>query len=193
MPVNAIVWGRDMYVKHAESVLWHPVGTDSDEILLIREGAEMEMFILSGKTAVAVWTRLDGSRTVTEIIGEMVAESGVTKHDASGILTDFIDDLESHDLIAAFSDRHTEPLKESLSPWPSSIVPPSLLPFNPEELVSSEVMALGSFIGGFNNNRSDSSCRGGEGGVNNYGGRFGCRPGAGYGFVNGGFFNTPCG
>lgn len=182
-----------MYIKHAETVLWHPVGTDNDEILLIREDAAVEMFILSGKTAVAIWTRLDGSRTVTEIVDEMVAASDVTKHDASAILSDFTDDLESHGLVAAFSDRHTEPVKESPSPWPRPIVPPILMPFNPEDMVSSELVALGSFIGGINNARGGNFCPGREGGgVNDVGADWPCRPGEGYGFVNGGFFDTPC-
>ncbi len=184
-----------IYYK-AKDVLWNPVGLDGEESLIIKEGDETKLFIIYGQTGTAIWSRIDGHRSVQDIEDEMVAEIRIDETEASTLLEDFLNELEENKLISATPPQNPLPPPPcSLVPWPETAIPPSLKPFDMEPFVSSDLVALGSFVGGNNNTSTPASCIGGgiEGGMNDVGGGFLCGPGTGYGMWNGGWFFTPCG
>ncbi len=175
-------WGLTMFIKHATNVLWHPVGADPEEILLVHEGAEVKMYLLTGKTGGALWTRLDGSRTLREIIEEMVATGAATSEEAEKVLSDFIEHLSAYGLVVEATERQSCGAEKKQWPWPVCVEPPDLTRFDPESLLTSEMVALGSFQGGQSNATGKSICQGGIGGTGNSGDNRPCGagpPGAG--------------
>lgn len=175
-----------MVFYKASDVIWNPVGL---------EGEETRVFIITGRVGTAIWSRIDGCRSVRDIEAEMVQHLDADDSAASSLLRDFFDKLEKNGLITAIpSDNSLSAPACNPFPWPDIMVPPTLEPFDMEPFISSDLVALGSFAGGNNNTTSNATCWGGtEGGVNDVGGGFVCGPGSGYGYVNGGLFFTSCG
>ncbi len=184
-----------MIFYKAKNVLWNPVGLDGEESLLIAEGDETKLFIIYGQIGTAIWSRIDGNRSVEDIKNEMVREIQITETEASSLLQHFLNELEENQLVTTTPPQSPLPPSHcSIVPWPENAIPPSLKPFDMEPFVSSDLVALGSFVGGTNNAATPATCWGGaEGGLNDVGGGFLCGPGSGYGFTNGGWFFTPCG
>ena len=174
--------------------MWNQVGLDGDEILLIHEGKETRMYIISDRTGAAIWSRIDGKNSVEDIENEMVHHGNIAKSEASRILSGFLAALEQHALV----QKNPSPadMEEKTGPshisWPNPISSPVLSPFHLEEFVSQDLVALGSFQGALNNTSGHVPCHSGEGGVNDVGGHGPCRPGPGHGFLNAGIINVPC-
>jgi hypothetical protein len=179
----------------SNKVLWNPVGLDEEEILILYEGDQTKIYIISGGTGAAIWSRIDGKHSVEDIQKEMAEHGRISTGDASKMLRRFLADLEEHDLIQKSppSSMETERDGPSIS-WPKTFSPPVFSPFHPESFVSSNLVALGSFQGGQNNAGGAGLCTGGPGGLNDVGGNGPCHaaPGEGYGFINFGWFGNPC-
>jgi hypothetical protein len=178
--------------QRAREVLWNPVGRDPEEFLLVREGEETRIFVLSGRTGAAVWTRLDGTRSVDDLVREMGGEAGVPADSARDLIAPFLQELATEGLVEPAPSPGTASPSDPL-PWPADPEPPSLVPFSPDELAAPDLVAVGSYQGGYNNTGSGALfCSTGEGGVNDVGGQHPCRPGDGNGFLNRGWFGVPC-
>jgi hypothetical protein len=184
-----------MIFYKAKDVLWNPVGLDGEESLLIKEGDETLLFIIIGQMGSAIWSRIDGNRSLQDIEQEMVQKIQIEAIEASTLLEDFLNELAENQLITSTPPQNPLPTPSCpLVPWPEKVITPSLKPFDMEPFVSSDLIALGSFVGGTNNAQSPATCWGGtEGGINDVGGGFLCGPGDSYGFANAGWFFTPCG
>jgi hypothetical protein len=174
-------------------VLWNPVGRDPEELLVVAEGEETRIFVLSGRTAAALWTRLDGTCSVDDLAIELSQQAGVPLKDALALIAPFVEELEDLHLVEkAFGPCDgvsTDPL-----PWPNSPNRPRVIPFSPEDLAAPDLVAVGSYQGGYNNaGGSALPCGSGQGGVNDVGGQFACRPGPENGFLNAGWVGVPCG
>lgn len=184
-----------MILYKSSKVLWNPVGLDEEEILIVYEGDETKIYIISGGTGAAIWSRIDGKHTVEEIQKEMAEQGRISTEEASKMLRRFLDDLEKNDLI-----HKSPPLSEATEtedpriPWPKTFSPPVFSPFHPESFVSSNLVALGSFQGGQNNAGGSFLCTSSSGGLNDAGENTPCHapPGEGYGFINLGWFGRPC-
>ncbi len=184
-----------MILYRSNKVLWNPVGLDEEEILIVYEGDETKIYIISGGTGAAIWSRIDGKNSFTDIQKEMAEHGGISTEEASKMLRRFLDDLEENDLIqkAPPSSMENE-TDDPHIPWPKTFSPPVISPFHPESFVSSNIVALGSFQGGQNNAGGIPMCTGGLGALNDVGGGTPCRgePGQGHGFLNQGWFGQPC-
>jgi hypothetical protein len=177
--------------QRAGEVLWNPVGRDPEEILLVSEGEETRIFVLSGRTGAALWSRLDGTRSLGDLAGELADAAGMPLAAARDLIASIMNALEAEGLVTASPGPASpcDPL-----PWPSSPEPSTLVPFSPEELAAPDLVAVGSFQGGYNNTGSGAfPCGAGQGGVNDVGGQYPCRPGDGNGYLNRGWFGVPCG
>lgn len=177
--------------QRAGEILWNPVGRDPEELLLVLEGEETRIFVLSGRTGAALWSRLDGTRSVRDLARELADASGMALESARDLIASFLQTLESEGLVTPSPGpvSHADPL-----PWPADPEPPSLLPFSPDELAAPDLVAVGSYQGGYNNTGGGAfPCSSGQGGVNDVGGPYPCRPGDGNGYLNRGWFGVPCG
>ncbi len=168
-----------VYQRGAE-VLWNPVGRDPDELLLVHEGTDTRIFVLSGRTGAAVWTRLDGTRSLDDLSLELACESGMPLEDACNLIDPFVRELQFEGLAEILSRPSTTQACDLL-PWPRNPEPPSLAQFSPESLAAPDLVAVGSYQGGNNNSSSGSVCHSGIGGFNNQGGNGPCRSGHGWG------------
>ena len=168
---------------------------DEEEILIVYEADETKIYIISGGTGAAIWSRIDGKTSVEEIQNEMAEHARISTEEASKMLRLFLADLEENDLIQKSppSSMAAETEDPPIS-WPKTFSPPVFSPFHPETFVSSNLVALGSFQGGQNNAGGSGLCTGGPGGLNDVGGSVPCHaaPGEGYGFFNFGWFGNPC-
>ena len=174
-------------------VLWNLVGFDGEETLVIDEGEETKIYIISGKTGSAIWSRIDGKYSVEDIKDEMTDCGRLNQRDASHFLKDFLDRLEDHGLIRKKPPQQTGREEDQpLLPWPEKLSPPDLSPFETESFFSSDLVALGSFQGALNNSGGQFPCNSSEGGMNDIGGGPLCGAGSGYGFVNAGWFGRVC-
>ncbi|MCF8061921.1 MAG: PqqD family protein [Deltaproteobacteria bacterium] len=160
-------------------VLWNPVGRDPDELLLVHEGQDTRIFVLSGRTGAAVWTRLDGARSLDDLSIELARECGTPLEDARNLIASFVRELQAEGLVELLSrpspSRACDPL-----PWPADPEPPALAPFSSESLAAPDLVAVGSYQGGHNNIGHHKVCHAGAGGFNNQGGPGPCRPGHGW-------------
>lgn len=150
-------------------VLWHAVGVDAEETLLIKEGAETRMFIVSGATGAAIWSRLDGARTAGDIAEEMAAARQITIEAARALVAGFLNGLEENELVAK-ADLYrtsTPAVPAEFTDWPKNIAPPALAPLELESLVADGMVALASFAGGKENVGGSGSCSPSLGGKNN--------------------------
>jgi hypothetical protein len=179
----------------SNNVLWNPVGLDEEEILVVHEAVDTNIYIISGKTGAAIWSRIDGKNSVADIGAEMAEYGQISPEEASKMLNPFLADLEHHELIQKTRppSMETEP-EDPPIPWPEILSTPVFSPFHPESFVSSNIVALGSFQGSQNNAGGTAMCTGGLGGLNDVGGGDPCHaaPGDGYGFINLGWYGQPC-
>lgn len=165
--------------QRCEGVLWNPVGRDPEELLLVAEGEETRIFVLSGRTAATLWTRLDGTCSVEALARELSEHAGVPLKAALEHLVPFVEELEALHLIEIASSSSSVESPSPL-PWPESLEPPCVIPFSPEDLAAPDLVAVGSYQGGHDNTGRGSVCHSGVGGFNNYGGNGPCRPGHGW-------------
>jgi hypothetical protein len=178
--------------QSVRNVLWNPVGRDPEELLLVQEGEETRIFVLSGRTGAALWSRLDGSRSVDDLARELADASGIALDPARDLIAPFLQELATEGLVEPAPSPGTASPSDPL-PWPSDPEPPSLVPFSPDELAAPDLVAVGSYQGGYNNTGTGAfPCSTGQGGVNDVGGQYPCRPGDGNGFLNRGWFGVPC-
>ncbi len=178
--------------RRAREVLWSPVGRDPEELLLVQEGGETCVYVVTGRVGVALWTRLDGSRSVDDLARDLSDHTGISREQALVLITPFIDQLQEHHLLDSLHDSsevEVEPVDPA--PWPDQPIPSTLVPFSPESLAAPELVAVGSYLGGLDNAGSGPQpCQVGPGGWNNYGGAGPCRAGQhGFGNVGNG---PPC-
>ncbi len=165
-----LIQGFTMKYFRCPDVLWNTVGVTAEEALLIKEGETVEMYIVTGKLGSALWSRLDGTRTIDDLALEMADHLGVDKNDARDVVTPFIESLKEQALI------QTEPINGSpeelntIVDWPEIMESPTLSPFDLQTLVSEDMVAFASFAGGRQNVGGGGSCQVGPGGKNNIGG-----------------------
>ncbi len=183
-----------MNFTRSPAVLWDPVGLDGEEILLVREGDETDIYIISGGSGTGIWARLNGNNTAEDIADDMAGTGVISRTEALKLVEAFISDLLEYGLIQEQkTQKKAADTKElPLPPWPVRLSTPTLKPFRPEKLVSSELVAVGTFQGSQNNAGGAMPCSGGDGGINNAGGVGPCRPGPGHGFINAGWIGVPC-
>ncbi len=149
------------------NVLWNTVGIEGEESLLIKEGKEVDMFIISGKLGSAIWSRLDGMRTVGDLALEVASHFEMDRDEILDVVAAFIKSLEEHELI------QTEPIKSPqagttvMIDWPVTMEAPTLSHFDIQSLVSEDMVAFASFAGGRDNIGGGGSCQVGIGGKNN--------------------------
>jgi Coenzyme PQQ synthesis protein D (PqqD) len=148
-------------------VLWNPIGIDGEESLLIKEGEESEMFIISGTLGSAIWSRLDGTRTVNYIALEMADHVEVSRDDALDTVNTFMASLEENQLIQKEQVKSPSTDSSIIIDWPEIMETPTLSPFDLQTLVSEDMVALASFAGGQSNTGGVGSCQVGPGGRNN--------------------------
>ena len=178
------------------NVIWNKVGLQAEEALLIAENSNTQIFIVSGQTGVVLPSRLQTGRSLDDLAAEMQKVFDLNKSQVLPLLQPFIQQLESHELVMIIEpDQIADDPADltDLPDWPSVCDAPSLNRLEIDELVDQELVALGSFQGGTRNTSGTWSCWGGQaGGVNDTSGNQPCRPGAGYGFLNGGYASPTC-
>ena len=178
-------------IHRSPHVLWHPVGQSSDELLLMIEGAETALFIITGAVGAAIWMRLESDCTEAEIAAALAAACHLPLEDARKIVCDFLAALEGEGLVergTAGPDRPSSG-KHAIE-WPEEVTVPQLHRFDPEAAVEENLVALGSFVGGRDNASGNRYCYGNVGGVGNFGGSQPCRPEQG--FTNAGWVPVSC-
>lgn len=148
-------------------VLWNNIGIEGEESLLIKEGEEIDMFIISGKIGSAIWSRLDGTRTVHDIALEMADLVDVDKDNALDTVTTFMASLEENQLIQTAPESPPPNDSSIIIDWPETMETPVLSPFDLQTLVSEDMVAFASFAGGKSNIDGHGACKVGPGGKNN--------------------------
>lgn len=177
--------------RRSRDVLWNPVGREPEELLLVHEGRETRIYVVTGRTGAALWTRLDGTRSTDDLARDLSEHAGISLEQAGALILPFIDQLRSHQLVDVVKG-HCEPEPADPLPWPGQPAQPELVLFTPESLAAADLVAVGSYQGGKDNVGSGPQpCKVGPGGWSNFGGSGPCRPGQhGFGNVGNG---PPCG
>lgn len=151
--------------RRCPDVLWHRVGVNHEETLLIREGDEVRMFVASGATGAAIWSRLDGALSADDIAAALAAERNLPVSEAQAIVTDFLNILAENDLIEQGVSAPS--VAPEIIAWPQTVEVPSLEHLALESLVAEEMGVLASLAGGQSNTGGNGSCQGGVGGKDN--------------------------
>ena len=177
-------------------VIWNTVGEDAGEVILLLESQETRIFIVSTRTGAAVISRLRSGVTLETLVKELQDAAGIHRQTAEQIIYPLIEQLEAEDLVTTEEslprDAGPDTEDDSLISWPDHGESPALEIMDLVDMADETLTAAGSFQGGLNNSQGTLSCWSGEGAVNNVGGKQACRPGQGYGFVDGGWADTPC-
>ncbi len=148
----------------APDVLWNTVGVSQEEALLIKEERVPRIFIVSGKSGAAIWSRLDGAHTPEQISEEMAVAQGLPCSEALAIIAAFLEELEESGLI---TDGGNAIVPQPIVDWPETTEVPTLAPLELDTLVTDDMVALASFVGGRSNVGGNGVCQVGPGGKNN--------------------------
>jgi hypothetical protein len=185
-----------MLYKLSPNVIWNKVGLEAEEALLIAENSNTQVYIVNGQTGVALLARLQTGLSLDDLAAEMQDMYECSKSQALAILQPFIQQLEAHGLVSAVETSNSMDslsADSELAAWPTAYETPSLNRLEIDDIVDQELVALGSFQGGYSNTQGTWSCWGNQAaGVNDTSGSQPCRPGPGYGFVNGGLSSPTC-
>jgi len=192
----------------ASNVFWQPVGALDDEVVVIREQGDageetsgMEAFLVKGELAAAWWSRMDGAEEHSDeaLVTEACAALGGNPDAVRAAFGLFVDHLRGSGLVGNEGELCTRTMTPGQReyPFPASACDLSspqgwLSPMELGSLVSRDLVALGTFVGGTNNVSTLNPCTGQSGGIQNEQTSGACIPGTGFGYFNLGWYGRRC-
>lgn len=201
--------GESKYVVRTERSIGSRVGAGGDEMVVMLEpeferGADASgtrTFVLQGRLAVWWWAMMDGSPDHdADSLVRLAAQATGQEPDALvGTFEAYCRALEAAQLVCRTATPPPLPAPAVPVAVPSpedalSALPPEswCLPLHLDAFVRQDLVALGSFVGGFGNATNTVVCGSNRGGNADATASTVCRPGEGFGFINAGWTGRPC-